>query len=223
MKRIFSTMIAFCFIAVIASTGFAGEQLWNFDSHADGWTVANGNWSLEEGVYKLASGAQAEHSLVGDAAWQDYTIEAKVRLDAGNWAGIAFRAKSDMEYYVYYLNVPNNITELWRHKTGNWTARDKIGQLSGKNVTIANGKWFDMKIIVEGDIMALSIDGEMQGELVDDTPAKYSAGQAGVWGWQTGASFDDFKVSGDDIEGDGTPVEPLDKLTTTWGRIKRDR
>ena len=60
----------------------------------------------------------------------------------------------------------------------------------------------------------------MQGELTDGTAAKISAGQAGVWGWQTGASFDDFKVYGDDIESPVTPVKPLHKLTTIWGSIK---
>ena len=220
MKRLFWIMIGFCFIAVITSTGFAGEQLWNFDSHADGWTVANGNWSLEDGIYKLNKGGAAEHALVGDVAWTDYTIEAKVRIDEGNWAGIAFRAKSEMEYYVFYFNVPDNKTELWRHKTGSWTARDNLGQLPGKNITIERGKWHDMKVTVGGDTLALSIDGEEQGQFVDTV---YGAGQVGVWGWETGVSFDDFMVSGDDIEGDGTPVEPLDKLATTWGRIKRDR
>ena len=220
MKRLFLIMIGFCFIAVSVSNSFAGAQLWTFDSGADDWKVANGNWSVEDGIYKLNKGAAAEHSLVGDVAWTDYTIEAKVRIDEGNWAGIAFRAKSEMEYYVFYFNVPDNKTELWRHKTGGWTARDNIGQLPGKNITIERGKWHDMKVSVGSDIMALSIDGEEQGEFAD---AVYGAGQVGVWGWETGVSFDDFTVSGDDIEGDGTPVEPLNKLATTWGRIKRDR
>ncbi|MCY4401497.1 MAG: DUF1080 domain-containing protein [Candidatus Poribacteria bacterium] len=218
MKRILTTIICIFLLTILVSTGYAGEQLWNFESgSADDWKVANGNWSVTDGVYKLATGAQAEHSFVGEVTWEDYTVEAKVRIDEGNWAGLAFRAKSEMEYYVYYFNVPDNKTELWRHKTGGWTARDNIGQLEGQNVTIEVGKWYDMKVIIEGNVMALSINGEMQGELSDDM---YGAGQAGVWGWQTGASFDDFKVSGDEIEGSVTPVEPLDKLTTTWGRIK---
>lgn len=218
MKRILTSIICIFLLTILVSTGYAGEQLWNFESgSADDWKVANGNWSVTDGVYKLATGAQAEHSFVGEVTWEDYTVEAKVRIDEGNWAGLAFRAKSEMEYYVYYFNVPDNKTELWRHKTGGWTARDNIGQLEGQNVTIEVGKWYDMKVIIEGNVMALSINGEMQGELSDDM---YGAGQAGVWGWQTGASFDDFKVSGDEIEGSVTPVEPLDKLTTTWGRIK---
>ena len=217
MKRLFSIMIGFCFIAVFVSTSFAGAQLWTFDSGADDWKVANGNWSVTDGIYQLKKGAAAEHSLVGDVAWTDYTIEAKVRVDEGNWAGIAFRAKSEMEYYVFYFNVPDNKTELWRHKTGGWTARDNLGQLPGKNITIERGKWHDVKVTVGGDVLALSIDGEEQGEVID---AVYGAGQVGLWGWETGVSFDDFMISGDDIEDNGTPVEPLDKLATTWGQIK---
>lgn len=217
MKLRFLILIVFVLIAFATSLSFAGDQLWTFDSHADGWEVSNGTWGLNDGSYQLTLGAQAEHSLVGDTSWKNYTVEAKVRLDSGNWAGLIVRAKSEMEYYVFYLNVPNNKTEFWRHKTGGWTARDNRGQLPAKNVTIANGKWFDMKVTVEGDTFSLTIDGEFQGEVIDDV---YGAGQAGVWGWQTAASFDDFQVSGDEIEGHGVPVEPLDKVTTTWGRIK---
>ena len=61
---------------------------------------------------------------------------------------------------------------------------------------------------------------EDQGELADETGAGYAAGQAGVWAWETAASFDDVTVSGDAIAG-LTPVEPQDKLATTWGRLKQ--
>ena len=220
MKYLFSVTISCCILVLIASVAFAGEQSWSFDSDADEWEIANGVWSVEDGAYKLAKGGRAEHSLIGEAGWADYTVEAKVRLDDGNWAGVVFRAQSEMEYYVYYLNVPNNKTELWRHKTGAWDARDKIGELPGSNVTIANGEWFDMRVTVDGTSMQLWINGEDQGELADETGAGYAAGQAGVWAWETAASFDDVKVSGDAIEG-LTPVEPQDKLATTWGRIKQ--
>lgn len=49
--------------------------------------------------------------------------------------------------------------------------------------------------------MTLWINGEMQGELTDQTCAGYLAGQAGVWAWETAESFADFKVSGDAIAG----------------------
>ena len=219
MKYLFLTVVSCCLV-LVASSGFAGEQTWSFDSDADDWKVANGAWSVEGGLYKLAKGGRAEHSLVGDAGWEDYTVEAKVRLDEGNWAGVVFRAQSEMEYYVYYLNVPNNKTELWRHKQSAWDSRDKIGELAGQNITVANDEWFDMRIVVEGTSMKLWINGEEQGELKDETGAGYAAGQAGVWAWETAASFDDVIVSGDAIAS-LTPVEPQDKLATTWGRLKQ--
>ena len=227
MQYLFSIVVSYCFLVMIASFAFAGEQTWSFDADEDWllpddlqWTVANGTWNVEDGIYKVTRDGRAEHSLVGFAAWDDYTVEAKVRLDEGNWAGIVFRAQSEMEYYVYYLNVPNNKTELWRHKSGAWDARDNIGELAGSNVTIVNGEWFDMRVVLEGNLMRLWIDGEMQGELVDETVNGYTAGQAGVWAWETAASFDDFKVSGD-VVADFIAVEPQDKLATTWGHIKQ--
>ena len=219
MRYFFSTVISCCLV-LMASFAFAGEQTWSFESEADDWIPANVSWSIEDGIYKLAKGGRAEHSLVGDAEWDDYTVEAKVRLDEGNWAGVVFRAQSEMEYYVYYLNVPNNKTELWRHKKSAWDSRDKIGELAGKNITVANDEWFDMRVVVEGISMKLWINGEEQGELKDETGAGYPAGQAGVWAWETAASFDDVTVSGDAII-NLTPVEPMDKLATTWGHLKQ--
>ena len=218
MKYLKLFVIGICFLVIISSS-FAGEQLWDFESgSADDWKVANGNWSVTDGIYQLAKGGAAEHALVGDVAWSDYTIEARVRIDDGNWAGIAFRAKSEMEYYVYYFNVPDNKTELWKHTAGGWTNRANIAQLPAEGgVKIANGEWIDMKIEVAGDTFTLHINGEKQS---DNSDASYSEGQVGAWGWETGVSYDDFKVYGDDIESPVTPVEPLHKLTTIWGRIK---
>ncbi len=204
---------------LLSLPSFAGTQLWDFERNAEGWKVANGTWSVEDGVYKLSKGGQAEHSLVGESDWDDYTIEAKVRLDEGSWAGIVFRAKSEMEYYVYYLNVPSNISELWRHKQGGWASRDNISQPPAVGIKIANGEWIDMKIEVEGDKFTLYLNGEKQVEDSDDV---YGEGKVGVWGWETAASFDDFTVSGRNIE-DTLAVDPSRKLTTTWGRLKEVR
>ena len=204
---------------LISLPASAGTQLWDFDRNANDWKVANGTWAVKDGVYKLSKGGQAEHSLVGEEDWDDYTVEAKVRLDEGSWAGIIFRAKSEMEYYVYYLNVPSNISELWRHKQGGWASRDNISQPPAVGVKIANGEWIDMKIVVEGNKFTLYLNDEKQ---VEDSDGVYGEGKVGVWGWETAASFDDFTVSGKNIE-DTLAVEPNRKLTTTWGRLKHVR
>ncbi len=203
---------------VLSLPTHAGTQLWDFEEKHDDWKVANGNWEIKGGVYHVERGGQAEHSLVGEEDWDDYTIEAKVRLDDHNWAGIVFRAQSEMEYYVYYLNVPNNKTELWRHKDGAWNARDNIAQIPAvEKVEIKNDEWIDMKVVVEGSKFEIHLNGKLQGEHED---GMYKTGQVGVWAWETEASFDDFTVYGDNIE-DTLAVDPNRKLATTWGRIKQ--
>ena len=206
------------FGVVLAPPTFAGTQLWDFEEDHDDWKVANGEWEIKGGTYHVDRGGQAEHSLIGEEKWDNYTIEAKVRLDAGNWAGIVFRAESEMEYYVYYLNVPSNIIELWRHKEGGWAARDNIAQNPAvEKVQIKNEEWIDMKVVVEGDTFEVHLNGKLQAEHTDGA---YKTGQVGVWAWETEASFDDFTVSGDNII-DTLAVDPSHKLATTWARLKR--
>ena len=205
----------------LAQTAAAGTQLWDFESGASDWDTPNGTWEVNGGMYQEVSGTDpAMHSVVGDASWTDYVIEATVRVDEGNWAGIAFRAQSDFEYYVYYMNVPDNKSELWKHNDGAFDARENLNDIPGTNILIENGVGHAVKVVVAGDTFELWIDGEMQSQ---DTDASYAAGKAGVWAWATMASFDDFSVTGAGIADNGTPVEPQGKLTTAWGRMKDTR
>lgn len=198
---------------------FAGTQLWDFEEKHDDWEVANGNWAIKDGIYQLDRGGKAEHTLVGEVAWDDYTVEAKIRLDDGNWGGLIFRAQSEMEYYIYYLNVPNNKSELWKHSEGAWDTRVAINSniaAAGK-LKIENEEWYDVKVIVEGGNFQLHINGELQGEQEDHT---YKTGMIGVWGWETGASFDDVTITGDNVK-HTLAVDPTQKLASTWARLKR--
>ena len=198
---------------------FAGTQLWDFEEKHDDWKVANGKWEIKGGIYQLERGGRAEHSLVGEEDWDDYTVEAKIRMDEHNWAGLIFRAQSEHEYYVYYLNVPNNKSELWRHNKGAWDSRVAITSNipATKKVKIENEEWYDVKVIAEGGIFQLHINGELQSEQKDDT---YKTGKIGVWGWETAASFDDVMITGDNVI-DTLAVDANHKLATTWGRLKR--
>ena len=223
MTMRYSKLAAFGFIVllgmVLSLPTFAGTQLWDFEEKHDDWEVANGDWEIKGGIYQVEKGGKAEHTLVGEDKWDDYTVEAKIRLDEGNWAGVVFRAQSEMEYYVYYLNVPNNKSELWRHAKGAWDTRAAINSNipASKKVKIENEEWLDVKVVVEGEIFTFYINGELQGEQKDGT---YKTGMIGVWAWETGASFDDVTITGDNVK-DTLDVDPNQKLATTWGRLKQ--
>ena len=110
-------MVLIVLLATIAISSLAGSKTWDFESGSVDWKVANGKWAIKGGIYQETSGAEkAMHTIVGDAKWKNYTVETKIRIDDGRWAGLILRAHNEREYYVFYLNVPNNETEFWRHK-----------------------------------------------------------------------------------------------------------
>lgn len=205
---------------VIWNEAYAATSVWDFNKpNSDKeWKTVAGNWSIKDGVYQVKGNTPAMHSLIGDPKWSDYTIEAKVRMDRGNWAGLVVRAQSDLEYYVYYMNVPDNKSELWRHSKPGIDTRANLAQIPAVGgVKIANATFLNFKIVVEGDKLQLWINDKLQHEGRDNM---YAAGQAGVWAWDTDASFDDVKITGKGIA-DNLAVEPAGKLAATWGRMRK--
>ena len=197
---------------------YAGSIFWDFDNVAEDWKVINGNWEVKDGVYQVTKDFDIEYSLVGDEDWDDYTIEARIRIDENNWAGIVFRAKSDMEYYVYYLSVLDNRTELWKHTAGAWVNREKIAQIpTVDGVQLKNGEWYEMRLDVKDDIFSYYINGKWQ---MDNSDPDYNKGKIGVWAWKSTASVDYFSVEGDKIK-NTQDVNPVSKVATTWGTLKR--
>ncbi|MBT3266770.1 hypothetical protein HN371_06415 [Candidatus Poribacteria bacterium] len=204
----------------LPQTATAGTQVWDFEDGASDWSAPNGTWEASGGVYSEVSGADpAMHSVVGDDSWDDYVVSTKVRFDEGDWAGIAFRVMSDFEYYVYYLNLPDNKSELWQHTDGAFDSRVNIADIPGVNILIEEGVMHDVQVVAEGENFELWIDGELQSS---QSNSDYATGKVGVWTWATMASFDDFTVTGDGIDG-GTAVEPRDKLASVWGDLKDTR
>ena len=203
----------------------AGTLQWDFKRNSKDWEVANGMWQVKNGVYQVLKGG-LDHSVVGEKEWGDYTIEAKVRIDEGSWAGIVFRTIDENQYYVYFLNTQFGIMQLYRQKTLPPNAVDHgVGAVERlefmirpiDNIEIVNGKWFDMKVEVEGDTFRLYLNNRFQKE---HSNHRYKMGKVGVWVRKTAASFDDFTVSGENIT---LAVDPNRKLTTTWGHIKINR
>ena len=208
----------------LASVATANEHAWTFDDNAADWRPANGTWEVEDGVYKQTTRyGEAQKALVDGMEWTDHTIEAKVRIEDGHWAGIVFRAQNEFEYYVYLICPKENKSELWRHRRSTafkdgFEGRDEIEHdIEPIGLTLTRNEWFTLRATVEGSRISLAIDGIEQGVFIDDT---YPRGKVGVWTWDTQASFDDVSVKG------VTPtiltaVEPNGKLATAWAVLKR--
>ena len=218
-------------IVVLSSASWAGTKTWDFAADDGGLKASHGKWAVKGGIFQVEGTANAMHAnYVEDETktWENYTVEARVRpAKTGNtrWAGIVFRAQPDLhEYYVYYMNTPNNTTEFWMHKKGAWDSRQAFvgkGNKDSNNpakggIKIAQDKWHDMKVVCSGSKFSFYFDGKLQCEYEDKT---YKTGGVGVWSWAGPSSFDNLKVTGEVI----AAVDPQEKLTATWGSLKTTR
>ena len=225
--------VSFCLflmfsMVLVSSMSHAGIQLWDFEQKANekDWEEANGDWQFKKGIFQEVSAAEdAMHQIVRGVdweKWEDYTVSAKIRIDEGSWAGLIFRAQKDNhEYYVYYLNIPDNKTEFWVHLPGAWNTRRAVSSnIAAKEKLqkekIEHGKWMDVKVVTKGSAFEFYINDELQGELEDKD---YEKGSVGVWCWKAKASFDDVMVEGDSVT-NTLAVDPKSKLATTWSGIK---
>ena len=221
---------------LVSQFAWAGEQSWDFEDpkQANEWEVINGTWEIQEGIYKETTAAvRAAHAYVGDENWEDYTLEAKVRVDESNYAGLVFRAIGEFEYYVFYVDFSPGEPErlcFFKHILGEnpWSRqspliiegvpldRNKI-DISGEN--LPRGEWLTMKVVVEGNRFTCFLNDKKIGVGSDDLGNEYKKGKVGVWAYTTKASFDDLKVYGPNIE--SAAVDSRNKLAIAWGKLKR--
>jgi hypothetical protein len=213
--------------SLVSQPAWAGTKMWDFEdaAQAGDWEVANGTWEIQDGVYKEISMAEsAAHSLAGDVTWDNYTLEAKIRVDEHRYAGLAFRAQNEFEYYVFYIELnpePNDLC-FFKHKQGGFGERDRPepNKTDASGEDIKHGEWFTMKIVVEGNEFTCFLNDKEMCVGSDNLGNEYTNGRVGVFAWQTRASFDDITVSGPGIEGTTTAVNPQNKLAITWGKLK---
>ena len=79
-------------------------------------------------------------------------------------------------------------------------------------------KWYDLKLITEGNKFKFYVNDEL---VIEYTDTVYPIGKVGIGASYSGttAHFDDFSVTGDEVS-TLTSVSPKDKLATTWGKMK---
>jgi len=192
------------------------------DGNDNDWKPIQGEWSVEKGEYiqdDLTWTTTATHetytrSYFGEEDWEEYTVEAKVRIEEGGdlapIIGIFFRVtekSEDGDYYLFRLDQ---------------RASEGPGLIKAPNATVIInnnkpaeiGRDYILKVEVKGDEIKCYVDGELEIEVQDDS---FPQGAIGVGTFNAEGHFDDVTVNGKGIP---SPVFPKGKLATTWGRIK---
>ncbi|MDH5686511.1 MAG: hypothetical protein OEZ48_01380 [Candidatus Bathyarchaeota archaeon] len=151
------------------------------------WTPLFGTWAVDNDVYHQTDASQHAHTRAGDDTWDNYSLEAKVKLiqgDTGGGAGICARMKGiGVAENGYALVLYQTVLKLY--DTDGWNV---LGQA---NVSVELGTSYKLKLDVNGTSLKGYLDDELKVDIVDAT---YSEGKIHLFCSVMQSDFDDVKV-----------------------------
>ncbi|MBI9017268.1 MAG: family 43 glycosylhydrolase [Phycisphaerae bacterium] len=145
-----------------------------------GWGIANNYRS-------------GEKAIIRDFVWDDFTIQAKVKVVKGNRdAGLIFRVRHPSVGYDalkgYFAGIiPNSKKAVLGKMDGaSWH------ELALKGYPCQENIWYDIKVIADKDLIKMFVNGTLVIEARDNS---FTKGFAGIRVVDTHAEFDDVIIS----------------------------
>ncbi|MEU4831987.1 family 16 glycoside hydrolase [Streptosporangium sp. NPDC023615] len=125
------------------------------DGDAAGWTTSGGTWSITGGAYSQTSVAAGESlAVTGSAAWTDYTVQGRVRLNnAGANAGLVLRYAGPADFYLFRINDGTDTADLYRRSGGTLTL------VASASLPVVPGAFRTLRVSVSGSAVTCSVDG----------------------------------------------------------------
>ena len=163
-----------------------------------GWRVVRGTWRVEQGALVADSLRAEAYIVVGDAAWENYEVEATATFlkarEPSRWLSIVFRAAQDgappfSHFPIRQKTTARNGTEFavkaaWKQ----WSVRS-VGKAKRDSEL---GTPRRLRLVVRGT----QVQGFLDGEQVIDSPfcVDRATGCVGLGASGCVARFDDFVV-----------------------------
>jgi hypothetical protein len=156
-------------------------------------------WDVRDGVFQQAGDISGNNRpdeayyLVGDAAWQDVTVESAILATSGAGAGLVWNVQGDSFYRVQlFPDLPNNAPKarLERVQAGQVTllAEAPAAAYAG----YAPDAWQTVRVENHGAQRQVWVNGTL---LFDVQDASLTHGQAGLYAWaDSGTRFDNLRV-----------------------------
>ncbi len=147
--------------------------------------------NITNGALAVGEDPDVKAILQGGSDWNDYVVEAKIRLTQNkeyNNAGIIFRVQDAGSgpdtYKGYYFGITRSQAMIGYGNNGWFSLKDI-------NCGLSYGQEYTLKVIVAGSRMAFYLDGQLI-YCMNDT--RFSAGTAGVRSYEQSFTADDFTV-----------------------------
>ena len=154
--------------------------------------------------------------VVGDAGWDDYVAEWDMMFPDDFYMGVVFRFQDGEKFYLSDRRQGGLAYNFYKRQ-GGW-AQIQAGQVENKPEV-----WYRAQLVLAGDEFTFKLkerDDKTPFDRVDPaTEGKDGNFKTGKFG-NYGLVYLDNIFIGDSVEDLVLPVEPQDKLSTTWGTIK---
>ncbi|MDW8290323.1 MAG: alpha-L-arabinofuranosidase C-terminal domain-containing protein [Armatimonadota bacterium] len=143
-----------------------GQTLFSadFTQGAAGWRVVRGDWQVVEGSYRQTSGQTDCRAVAGDPSWTDYTLTLRARkLGGAEGFLILFRVRDDNNWYWWNLGGWGNVKHAVEKCVGGGKSIVS-NEVPGR---IETGRWYDIRIEVQGNRIRCYLDGQLIHDFED--------------------------------------------------------
>lgn len=169
------------------------------DGNADGWVSDGGTWTVADGAYLQSNKSGSAMAFAGDMAWTDYEVEVKVTpVETSKNVAVMLSGRADGAANRYIGAYNAGKLTINRRIAGN----DSV--LAEGSYTMSVGTTYTMKLVFQGNNIALYMDGVKQLGTTDST---YASGKIGLVTYNTSAKFDDVVVRA--LSNEPEPAGPI--------------
>lgn len=244
MKSMKSLVAVFTIVSVFLLPAHAGV-VWkeDFENGLDNWEIMLGDWTIEEeggNHFLVTPFVQNAQPAGANDPWirlapegnpvemADATVEFRAKLLEPGGAGIILRPiirGTDVDH-CYWFSLDSRAQYsfmLLRVDVDkpNQDGYNASGEAYGNQLPIIQGAvdvdvWYDVKLEIEGNHWNCYLDGDKLIDFDDDPEWAYESGIIGFEIDCGQAAVDDVRITG--VE--ELAVEPMGKLSTTWGQIR---
>ncbi len=136
-----------------------------------GWRTVRGDWKTQNGAFAQTdvTGAGRDfRAVAGDSNWRDYTLSLRARKLGGDEGFlIMFRARDEGNFYWWNLGGWGNVRHAIEKSSGG--AKSIVGnEVPGR---IETGRWYDIKIELQGAHIRCYLDGKLIHDVEERAPS----------------------------------------------------
>ncbi len=130
----------------------------DFSHGVDGWQMSGGQWGVQDGALCQTAMGDGVRALAGNVDWHDYTLTLKAKKTGGR------------EGVLILFDVQNAQEKCWWNIGGWGNTRHGLegaglpdARVNGR---IETGRWYDIKVEIEGPRVRCYLDGKLVHDAV---------------------------------------------------------